>query len=70
MRRLRYDGNEAKEVIPLRIAIPEVLRRVRLKQGANHVEEAAHQVADDIREKVYDQRIIRELVTDIIKRLA
>jgi len=68
---LRYREDETKVEIPLRVDIPEVLRRVQLKRGCPHpIEETAHQVADDIREKVYDQRIIREMVHSIVKRIA
>ena len=67
---LRYNDDEVQVEIPLGADIPEVLRRVQLKRGCPHpVEETAHQVADDIREKIFDQRMIRTMIKDIVLRL-
>lgn len=66
---LRYDDYEASVEVPLRVDIPEVLRRVRLKRGGHAYEEAANQIADDIRERIHDQRLIREMLMDIIDKL-
>jgi hypothetical protein len=66
---LRYGDDEAKVEIPLETDLPEVLRRVKLKKGPHPLEEAAGQISDVLRGTIYDQRLIRQMLKDIIRRL-
>jgi hypothetical protein len=66
---LRYGDHEAQVEVPLEVDIPEVLRRVQLKNGPTPVDEAACQIADILRSTIYDQRLLRRMVKDIIQRL-
>ena len=66
---LRYGSHEASVEVPLRVDIPEVLRRVRLKRGGRPHEETANQIADDIRERIFDQKLVREMVKEIVAKI-
>jgi hypothetical protein len=66
---LQYEGHEARVSIPLRVDIPEILRRVRLKRSPNPLTEMAHQVTLEIQCAVEDQDIIRNLVHELAKGL-
>jgi len=66
---LRYGDYEAKVAVPLGTDLPEVLRRVKLKKGDHPLEEASGQIADVLRDTIYDQRLIRQMLKDIIRRL-
>lgn len=64
---LQYEGHEARVSIPLRVDIPEVLRRVQLKRSPNPLTEMAHQVTLEIQRAVEEQQIIRDLVHELAK---
>jgi hypothetical protein len=66
---LQYEGHEAHVEVPLHVSLQEGLRRVRLKQGPNPYEELAHQVSDDIRDHIKDQRLIRGLILELIRHI-
>lgn len=66
---LQYGGHEARVSIPLRVDIPEILRRVQLKRSPNPLIEMAHQVTLEIQCAVEDQHIIHDLVHELVKGL-
>ena len=66
---LRYGGHEARTEIPLKVDIPEVLRRVGLKRGGRPHEETANQVADEIRASIEDHRLICQMLREIVDKL-
>lgn len=66
---LRYGEHLAQTDIPLDTDLDEVLRRVRLKPGATPYEEAACQVASQVRGKIEDHKLIRQMLVEIFKHL-
>jgi len=66
---LQYEDHEARVSIPLRVDIPEILRRVRLKHSPAPLNEMAHQVTLEIQCAVEDQHVIHDLVHELVGRM-
>jgi hypothetical protein len=66
---LRYQGLESRVEIPLKVDLPEILRRVQLKNNPDPVEEASHQLTGEIRCAVDDYSHLRQMLQDILRQV-